>query len=80
MHIDIVEAGDPPSVITLAFSMTEHLFTCGFPLYSIATLHKNEFYVAGGGGQAKTGIPNAIVSTLQPLYDHFGSLVKFGNF
>lgn len=38
------------------------LFLCDFPLYSLAPLGKNDFYVAGGGGQAKTGVPNAIVS------------------
>ena len=40
------------------------LFLCSFPLYTIAALGNNDFYVAGGGGQAKTGVPNAIVSFL----------------
>ena len=42
--------------------MAGHLFMSSFPLYTIANLEENEFYVAGGGGQAKTGVPNAIVS------------------
>lgn len=40
------------------------LLLCSFPLYTIAALDRNEFYVAGGGGQAKTGVPNAIVSAV----------------
>lgn len=40
----------------------EDLFLCGFPLYTIASLANGQFYVAGGGGQAKTGVPNGIVS------------------
>jgi hypothetical protein len=43
--------------------MAENLFMSSFPLYTIANLGKNEFYIAGGGGQAKTGVPNAIVSS-----------------
>ena len=32
-----------------------------FPLYTIRMLGDRHFLVAGGGGQAKTGIANAIV-------------------
>lgn len=42
----------------------EELFGCNFPLYTIGTLGGGDFYVAGGGGQAKTGVPNAIVSVI----------------
>lgn len=42
----------------------EDLFLSGFPLYTIGTLGGGEFYVAGGGGQAKTGVPNALVSSV----------------
>ena len=33
-----------------------------FPLYAVRALGDRHFLVAGGGGQAKTGVPNAIVS------------------
>ena len=33
-----------------------------FPLYTIRSLDERHFLVAGGGGQAKTGVSNAIVS------------------
>ena len=32
-----------------------------FPLYTIRMIGDHHFLVAGGGGQAKTGIPNAMV-------------------
>ena len=32
-----------------------------FPLYSVRMIGERHFLVAGGGGQAKTGIPNAMV-------------------
>lgn len=38
------------------------LFCSNFPLYTIATLGSGEFYVAGGGGEQKTGVPNGLVS------------------
>lgn len=38
------------------------LATTKYPLYTVRALDHNHFLVAGGGGQAKTGIPNAIVS------------------
>ena len=45
--------------------ITGELFSSSFPIYTIATLgNGGEFYIAGGGGQAKTGVPNAIVSFL----------------
>lgn len=34
-----------------------------FPLYTIRMLGDRHFLVAGGGGSAKTGIANAIVSS-----------------
>ena len=33
-----------------------------FPLYVVQALGSTHFLVAGGGGQAKTGVPNAIVN------------------
>ena len=38
------------------------LFTADFPPYTIFPLRTGEFYIAGGGGTAKTGVPNALVS------------------
>ena len=38
------------------------LLSTDFPIYSIGCISEDVFYVAGGGGKAKTGIPNAIVS------------------
>lgn len=41
-----------------------------FPLYVVKALDERHFLVAGGGGAAKTGIANAIVSRLRcPLED-----------
>ena len=40
----------------------EPLAQSDFPLYAVQALGSNHFLVAGGGGQAKTGVPNAIVS------------------
>ena len=37
------------------------LFTADFPPYTIFPLREGEFYIAGGGGTAKTGVPNALV-------------------
>ena len=44
--------------------MSSTLFSCNYPLYTVGRLDDNdtEFYVAGGGGQAKTGVPNSLVS------------------
>lgn len=39
-----------------------------FPLYAIQALGNTHFLVAGGGGQAKTGVPNAIVCCLIKKY------------
>ena len=38
------------------------LFSCEYPIYTVGQLRDAEFYVAGGGGQAKTGVPNTLVS------------------
>ena len=38
------------------------LFTADFPPYTVFPLREGEFYIAGGGGIAKTGVPNALVS------------------
>lgn len=38
-----------------------------FPLYAVRALDCSHFLVAGGGGQAKTGVPNAIVSESRDL-------------
>ena len=37
------------------------LFSTNFPLYAIAITPGGHVVVAGGGGAAKTGVPNAIV-------------------
>lgn len=37
------------------------LHTTNFPLYTVDVLDKDHFVVAGGGGSAKTGVPNALV-------------------
>ena len=34
-----------------------------FPMYIVKSLGERHFLVAGGGGQAKTGVSNAIVSS-----------------
>jgi len=44
------------------------LFTCDFPVYSISPLREGEFYLAGGGGRAKTGVPNALVRLYCQVY------------
>jgi prolactin regulatory element-binding protein len=38
------------------------LFSCDYPIYSVGRLGDGgtEFFVAGGGGKAKTGIPNSL--------------------
>ena len=41
---------------------SRELFMCDFPVYSVSSLREGEFYLAGGGGRAKTGVPNALVS------------------
>lgn len=37
------------------------LHNTNFPLYTVSVLDKDHFVVAGGGGSAKTGVPNALV-------------------
>jgi len=37
------------------------LASTDFPLYTIRMVGDRHFLVAGGGGAAKTGVPNAIV-------------------
>ena len=37
------------------------LFSTDYPLYSVGTLKNGTFFVAGGGGKSKTGIPNTLV-------------------
>lgn len=44
-----------------------------FPMYTINVLDERHFLVAGGGGQAKTGVSNAIVSHV--YLRHFGQEV-----
>lgn len=39
-----------------------------FPMYTINVLDERHFLVAGGGGQAKTGVSNAIVSYVYLIY------------
>ena len=33
-----------------------------YPLYAVNVLEQDHFLIAGGGGSAKTGVPNALVS------------------
>ena len=40
-----------------------------FPLYAVQALGSTHFLVAGGGGQAKTGVPNAIVNTVVLVFN-----------
>lgn len=40
-----------------------------FPLYAVQALGSTHFLVAGGGGQAKTGVPNVIVN-MPDLYSY----------
>ena len=40
---------------------TNELFFCDFPIYTVSSVGQGQFYVAGGGGQAKTGVPNVLV-------------------
>lgn len=40
---------------------SQELFSCDFPVYTVHCLSECEFYVAGGGGEARTGVPNALV-------------------
>ena len=42
--------------------MATHLADLDFPPYVIKCVDETHFLVAGGGGQARTGVPNAIVS------------------
>ena len=37
------------------------LLNTNFPLYTVDILDKDHFVIAGGGGSAKTGVPNALV-------------------
>ena len=42
----------------MAFTTLE---TTNFPLYAVNALDREHFLIAGGGGAAKTGVPNALV-------------------
>ena len=37
------------------------LLRADFPIYAIKALDSSRFLIAGGGGQSKTGVPNAFV-------------------
>ena len=41
------------------------LDTTNFPLYAVDVLDQNHILVAGGGGAAKTGVPNCMVRSVQ---------------
>lgn len=47
-----------------------------FPLYTVRSLDERHFLVAGGGGQAKTGIANAIVRHYSVIYHFLCSCFK----
>ena len=40
------------------------LETTNFPLYAVNVLDREHFLIAGGGGAAKTGVPNALVCSV----------------
>lgn len=42
-----------------------NLSETNFPIYSIRRLGERYFVVSGGGGHAKTGVPNAFVSNFR---------------
>lgn len=42
---------------------------CSIPIYAIASPSSNNFIYAGGGGQSKSGIANAIVSVVQVFFN-----------
>ena len=44
----------------MAPSMGDVLARFDFPLYTLQFIDDKHFLVAGGGGGAKTGIPNAV--------------------
>ena len=41
----------------------EILFSTGFPIYALEVDTEGGIVVAGGGGSAKTGVPNVIVGS-----------------
>ena len=43
------------------------LHTTNFPLYTVNVLDEDHFVVAGGGGSAKTGVPNALVRCFESI-------------
>ena len=43
------------------------LFDSDFPIYTINPFGKCRVIVTGGGGSAKTGVPNALVSVYSKL-------------
>ena len=45
----------------MAFTTLE---TTNFPLYAVNVLDREHFLIAGGGGAAKTGVPNALVCAI----------------
>ena len=47
------------------------VLACNYPLYSVVKVGNEEVVVTGGGGKAKTGVPNGIVRLLlhfRPLH------------
>ncbi len=54
----------------------KELVSCNYPLYSAVDLGNGEIAVAGGGGKAKTGVPNGLVRFGQVLaVNRFASLL-----
>ncbi len=49
---------------------SQELFSCDFPVYTVHSLAEGEFYIAGGGGEARTGVPNTLVSTSMLMFKH----------
>ena len=59
------------NILPFQFQMTaKNLDQNTFPLYAIHAINHNYFVCAGGGGAAKTGVNNAIVSDCFFLSNH----------
>ena len=63
----------------MAFTTLE---TTNFPLYAVNVLDREHFLIAGGGGAAKTGVPNALVCAIvkYSLFSLFCQNILFHGF
>ncbi|VDP05091.1 unnamed protein product [Soboliphyme baturini] len=53
-------------------------FTTSFPIYCVRTLGDHHVLVAGGGGQAKSGVPNRLELYLMEHVNNLCKLCKVG--